>query len=86
MPQSLLERMDYQQLKSLAEARGCLPEAPHNSEGIRKAIHDWEIQRGLPFKGLKDLVTKDGGNTELLALKELVSDLLSRVEALENAK
>lgn len=92
MPQSLLDRMDYTQLKSLAESRGCLPEEPHNREAIRKAIHDWEMDRGLPFKGLREIATK---NTEseinlsevLQALSELqttVNEVNERLKRLEN--
>lgn len=92
MPQSLLDKMDYTQLKSLAESRGCLPEEPHNREEIRKAIHDWEMDRGLPFKGLREIATK---NTEseinlsevLQALSELqttVNEVNERLKRLEN--
>jgi len=92
MPQSLLDRMDYTQLKSLAESRGCLPEEPHNSEEIRKAIHDWEMDRGLPFKGLREIATKNTENTTnlsevLQALSELqttVNEVNDRLKRLEN--
>lgn len=92
MPQSLLDKMDYTQLKNLAESRGCLPEEPHNSEAIRKAIHDWEIDRGLPFKGLREIATKNTENeinlSEVLqALSELqttVNEVNERLKRLEN--
>lgn len=92
MPQSLLDRMDYTQLKSLAESRGCLPEEPHNSEEIRKAIHDWEMDRGLPFKGLREIATKKTESainlSEVLqALSELqttVNEVNDRLKRLEN--
>lgn len=90
MPQSLLDKMDYNQLKSLATSRGITLSEPHNSEALRKAIHDWEIDRGLPFKGLKEIVTKNTEATDLSAieghlldLKQTLGELLSRVAHIE---
>jgi len=82
--------MDYTQLKSLAESRGCLPEEPHNREEIRKAIHDWEMDRGLPFKGLREIATKNTETTDLssiekhlIDLTETLSEILQRVSHIE---
>lgn len=87
MPQSLLDKMDYNQLHSLATSRGITITEPHNSEALRKAIHDWEIDRGLPFKGLREIATKNTETTALEAhlsdLKETLGELLSRVARIE---
>lgn len=87
MPQSLLDKMDYNQLHSLATSRGIAISEPHNSEALRKAIHDWEIDRGLPFKGLREVATKNTETTALEAhlsdLKETLGELVSRVARIE---
>ena len=87
MPQSLLDTMNYDQLKSLAQSRGCLPPEATNSEELRKAIHDWEIERGLPFKGLREITTKNTENNEVLqALSELqttVNEINERLKRIE---
>lgn len=79
MPQSMLDKMNYDQLKSLAESRGCLPPESTNSEVLRKAIHDWEIERGLPFKGLREIATK---NTETSTLSDIEEQLLDLKDSL----
>lgn len=75
MPQSLLDKMNYDQLKSLAESRGCFPTNATNSAELREAIYDWEIERGLPFKGLREIVTKNTETTDLSAIEEHLLDL-----------
>lgn len=79
MPQSLLDKMNYDQLKSLAESRGCLPTEATNSEELRKAIHDWEIERGLPFKGLREVVTKKTENNDMSGVLQALSELQTTV-------
>jgi hypothetical protein len=83
MPQSLLDTMNYEQLKSLAESRGCLPSEPHNSEEIRKAIHDWELDRGLPFKGLKELITNENKSIDLSGVLEALTEINERLKRIE---
>lgn len=85
MPQSLLDKMNYSELESLATSRGIVFPPSSNSEDLRKAIHDWEVNKGLPFRGLRDL-NEDKTNPEILELRNLITELQQRVEALENAK
>ena len=79
MPQSLLDKMNYDQLKSLAESRGCLPTEATNSEELRKAIHDWEVERGLPFKGLREIVTKKTENNDMTEVLQALTELQKTV-------
>ena len=79
MPQSLLDKMNYDQLKSLAESRGCLPTEETNSEELRKAIHDWEVERGLPFKGLREVVTNKTENNDMSGVLQALSELQTTV-------
>lgn len=88
MPQSLLDKMNYNELESLATSRGIAITQSSNSEDLRKAIHDWEINKGLPFKGLREVATKNTETTDLEAhlsdLKETLGELLARVARIES--
>lgn len=86
MPQSLLDKMNYDQLFSLAKTRKIPITEPTNSEDLRKAIHDWEVNRGLPFKGLRDLTPQKSETdieAHLLDLKNTLGELTTRIANIE---
>lgn len=81
-----LNSMNFDQLIKFANQRGVIiPERP-NSQEVRDAILQWEIDKGLHKNGLRDLTLREPKvdyKKELARVQSELDELRARLEILE---
>ena len=81
-----LNSMNFEELIAFANKRGVVvPERP-NSQDVREAILQWEINKGLHKSGLRDLTLREPKvdyKRELARVQSELDELRARLEIVE---
>lgn len=79
----ILSSMNFDQLEDLAKKRGIELPPQINAQTVREKILQWEINKGLHDRGLRDLAPKVDYNKELARIQSELDELRSRLEIIE---